>query len=575
MTAVSGKNASIAAEISRLAEKFGISEDHAFNLWIGKYVAGLDEADALEAALIEGANDKGIDVFHVDAQREIVFIAQCKFSDKHTRSGKESDVNTLAAALTWLGNPAALKKEGRPELANAADEFSAAVKNGFGIELIYAHLGPRSVNVDKYTHLLNASPDHIENNRQFQYHNIDTLSAIDKEFNNPELRIPDEEVSYSGNVPFRQKQDHYDATVVAIPGSELRRIYELYSDRLFDRNVRLYLGARKGSVNAGIIKTLNDTEDRKNFWAYNNGITIICDSFDIGDNKIRLENFSIINGCQTTVSISRSSADLQDVLVLAKVIRIRHENVDDVIRYNNSQNPIKAWDIASQHPVHRRLKDEFDALQKPILYRTRRGDKPKAIGRFKSGTKIRQIESDRLAQYRAAFAGDPVLAWKSKSEIFEPQHHEKFYPQDLRVEEALFSWTLGEIVNEEVVHSLKDATSDQHKLILRNGGTFFVLACAAKIFLKRNGATTLAKAQADSITSKTTASKLGNYAKYSVLTYIDAVEELSQSREIDIVPLLKSRDFMRQVLDKVERKLDRDSLAEKYIEEALPEASLS
>ncbi len=85
-------------------------------------------------------------------------------------------------------------------------------------------------------------------------------------------------------------------------------LHDEHRDALFDRNVRLYLGARKGSVNAGIRETLNLSNERQNFWAYNNGITFVCDSFDYnGDTgEITVRKFSIVNGCQTTVSIASS-----------------------------------------------------------------------------------------------------------------------------------------------------------------------------------------------------------------------------------------------------------------------------
>jgi AIPR protein len=126
--------------------------------------------------------------------------------------------------------------------------------------------------------------------------------------------------------------------------------------------VRLFLGTRKGSVNAGISDTLQDPQQRGNFWAYNNGITIICDAYQIENDKIVMNNFSIINGCQTTVSLASTSSVLDQVDVLTRLINAPQEVVDDIIRFNNSQNPIKMWDIASQNKTQRRLRREFEAL---------------------------------------------------------------------------------------------------------------------------------------------------------------------------------------------------------------------
>ncbi len=568
---------SIVAEVERLAKKFAMEPDLAFNVWVGKYVLGLDESTAFESAAIDGGNDKGIDVFHVDPDREVVFICQNKFSSEFKQKGKEPHVNALLGALTWLDDPESLANEGRAELANAAQEYSDALKKGYAIEIAYIHAGERNPNVAKQIRVLNENKSHIEANRHFRYLSEDEIYSVDEEANNLALRITKETLAISQGALISQEQAHYAARVGVIPASELKRLYEKYGDRLFDRNVRLYLGARKGSVNSGMHATLHDADEHSNFWAYNNGITIICSDFEHEGNELQIRNFSIINGCQTTVTISRSAADLEEVFVLAKIIRIRPENVDDVIRFNNSQNPMKSWDIASQHPVHRRLKSELDELAKPYLYKTRRGDKPKgSLSRYKSGSVTRQIESDRLAQYRAAFLGRPALAWKNKSEIFDPTTHDQIYPKDLTVEEALFAWIAGEACSEINTQSLAkaEAGGSEH-VILRNGGAYFTVAALARVFNKRNGSTALAGAKADRITSSAFKEKITRYARYAQLNYIDAVTELSSNREIDLVPLLKSADFTKQVLEKIERQVQKDQLAQNYIDEALPLFQLS
>lgn len=69
-----------------------------------------------------------------------------------------------------------------------------------------------------------------------------------------------------------------NAIVTSIPATELARLYDKYENILFDCNVRLVLGSRKGSVNAGIFDTLLDDQQRAKFWAFNNGITMLCDT---------------------------------------------------------------------------------------------------------------------------------------------------------------------------------------------------------------------------------------------------------------------------------------------------------
>jgi hypothetical protein len=64
---------------------------------------------------------------------------------------------------------------------------------------------------------------------------------------------------------FTESGAYGEAVVTTLAGEELRKLYQAHGDQLFDRNVRLFLGARKGSVNAGIRDTLSSTTERKNF----------------------------------------------------------------------------------------------------------------------------------------------------------------------------------------------------------------------------------------------------------------------------------------------------------------------
>ena len=121
--------------------------------------------------------------------------------------------------------------------------------------------------------------------------------------------------------------------MTTVGGGPLRELYLEHDDRLFDRNVRLFLGARKGGVNAGIRDTIASDSDRPNFWAYNNGVTFVCDSYSLQGNKLTLTNFSIVNGCQTTVSIANSSSSAaRRVQVLARFIAAPERAIDSIFQ---------------------------------------------------------------------------------------------------------------------------------------------------------------------------------------------------------------------------------------------------
>lgn len=63
-------------EVAALASEHGIRKSKAFLVWLAKAALELTDEEALEATTIDGANDKGIDLFFIDKEEGKVIIAQ-------------------------------------------------------------------------------------------------------------------------------------------------------------------------------------------------------------------------------------------------------------------------------------------------------------------------------------------------------------------------------------------------------------------------------------------------------------------------------------------------------------------
>ena len=101
---------------------------------------------------------------------------------------------------------------------------------------------------------------------------------------------------------------------------------------------------------------LNDTikTSSETFWFKNNGITIICKDFVISGRRLKLQDFSIVNGGQTTTLIYKSEKVSKDIdfYLPCKVIRIVGDTEDEknqfsleISKATNSQKAIKNIDI--------------------------------------------------------------------------------------------------------------------------------------------------------------------------------------------------------------------------------------
>lgn len=69
----------------------------------------------------------------------------------------------------------------------------------------------------------------------------------------------------------------------------------------FEENVRDYLGNNR--TNTDIMNSLESSE-KIDFWNLNNGITILTSSATLYDDIIETDNIQIVNGLQTTNTIS-------------------------------------------------------------------------------------------------------------------------------------------------------------------------------------------------------------------------------------------------------------------------------
>ena len=544
-------------------------------MWIAAEYLNLDEADAFEAASVDGGNDKDLDLFFVDDEAERIIVGQSKFNAKGQYRGKKNQLLGLLHTTDWLKDREGLAREGRPELEAAAREYNEATLKGYPVEYIYAFCGPDAKDVSDAA-------------RQFNLAAVNNVpSALTKIMSLQFLRtLHEESISQSTRVAactiqignfFKESGSYGTAIVTTIDGDELSRLYHEHGDQLFDRNVRLFLGARKGGVNAGIQNTLESATERRNFWAYNNGITFICDDFDPPRaGKLKLRNFSIVNGCQTTVSLASAAKDtLKDIRVPVRFIRASERVIDSVITFNNSQNPIRLWDLSSQDKLQKKLKKEIAELPQPFFYALRKGEiqKLNALNRdrFKRDGKIQQIRHDLAAQFIAAFRGLPAIGYKDKGKIFSVYRDQVFPPQ-IRPEEVVLIWQAGRVAKDLVKEQLEAAISNDEEsrvLILKRGAAFFVVAAMALLLHERNGQTFLNKLKPEIATSKKTIGRLRNYATIALEWYVETISSVI-TPEDDVPSLVRTQEGWRKILPRLQSKWRVYALSRKAMEEALP-----
>lgn len=146
--------------------------------------------------------------------------------------------------------------------------------------------------------------------------------------------------------PYMRLDNVYFGIVAA---SELGRIYQEFGNALFLENIREFLGQASGkispsssqiTVNKEISRTLSENPSK--FLARNNGITFRAGVVHkIDDSKLVLDEASIVNGCQTTMSVVENPQ--QGCFILVKIV----ESNDswDIAEAANFQNEIRQLDL--------------------------------------------------------------------------------------------------------------------------------------------------------------------------------------------------------------------------------------
>lgn len=210
---------------------------------------------------------------------------------------------------------------------------------------------------------------------------------------------------------------------------------------LYD-NVRGYLG--QTAYNKNIYKTIK--EDGKNFFLFNNGITITCSNVTSdmkNSNKkylLTLTDYQIVNGGQTLRSVynflqntdeQNKLEKLRDSFVLVRIFKIDAENEvkNRIAEYTNSQNAISPIDLKSVNKVQIDLEKYLKSQN--VLYIRKAGD----VGDVASDYDYR-ISMEKFTQILYASQGYPDRVSNVKKRLFSDYYDDIYSPQNFAIEQA-------------------------------------------------------------------------------------------------------------------------------------------
>lgn len=395
-------------------------DEWAFNYWVLDKLFYEDE-ELVEEKIVD-YHDLGIDAYEIYEDTKDIFLIQNKYYGETTAITAEYVKNDfLLRAITALENGTYKKSD---ELQGAFSKYKDSADFTVYLQLFVTN-NIHNREADEYVKKFNVS-HHKYIAKIFYLDDIEERYYGETQQVKKNISVKVESVNKGTilniNTEGYKLENVIDARYVLTP---IVSVYRLYRDSIekgypiFDKNIREYLG-NKG-VNKSIYQTLLDEEDRKNFFYYNNGITVICDRMtkivtqpsDYNMNAaFTIDNPQIVNGCQTVNSIYEALKNIdpdnleknfKDTFVMLKILEINREDsgddklYKDIVKYTNSQNSIDEKTFVANTDTFIRLQNEFEA--KGFLLLIKQSDKNKFANKYKVATKLKELSSERISRF--------------------------------------------------------------------------------------------------------------------------------------------------------------------------------
>jgi AIPR protein len=439
----------IEKELDELRQQYpALKREDLFLTWfLRAYVT--DDVEASANAITNGPGDKGVDAVLIDDRSRSVFVVQGKYRHSAgTKNELHNDVTGFAECALILQDGKGARLRAMLEGADSivVQKLTEARKrlshHDYRLWLYYVTLGKCSPNLRKEAEDIVRTGPGVSN---LEVLDAPRLSIVMRDYLDgvappiPSLDLPMESghgISVNGILQRFDSRSKIESWVFSMRGDTIADLYEGADRRLFARNIRGFLGEGT-DVNRSMESTLRDEPER--FFYYNNGITILCDDAERvsaqGRDILRVSNPQVINGQQTTRTLTRKRKEAAKASVIVRVIQVPRGQSDgqeefdalvsQIVEGTNWQNRILPSDLVSndrrQIELHRELR------KRGYLYLRKRESK----GEARRGAGNKRYILVRKEDFARAVAGsdlDPVEARSGVENLFDDVMYRQIFP---------------------------------------------------------------------------------------------------------------------------------------------------
>lgn len=463
----------------------------------------------------DGTNDGGIDGVHIvegDSGLKKLICIQGK-------TYKKAKTQTIVDVFTKMHQTIIEFRNGQTEnynqrlkriLASAIDDEQEDVD----LETISLYLFISIKVSEKIKNKVKERLNTINEMSNYDIQIIDLDEIIKKinSINDSMLFVENDHIRYYHNngilkANMTNNEEDANTVIISVNSSSLKRLDTKYATSgLYDKNYRFY--TPKPKIDKDIKKTI--TDNPSNFINLNNGVIIGCNKFKLNTNKddeykegfIKLEKFSIINGCQTVSIIGKSEnvSEQRDFPVICKLVKVPNgenfnEYIKEIAKASNSQKPINERNLKSNDVVQINLQQILKNGLPSIFLQRKDGEliKDEAVKQVKTegknwvDEKWRFIKNEYLAQLILAFnIQKPGTSRSSKKSIWTNEILYKNIFNDELDRNFIIDVLLLNKRLQIILPDMETVNEGRYEEVVRNGELFYLSILGYLLKIKKN-----------------------------------------------------------------------------------------
>jgi hypothetical protein len=432
----------------------GQTDSKSLLYWFLFNVFRLDNLDSRDT-ICDGENDKGIDGLWVDEDSEEIFLFQAKYTNDKSKTLGDNDLKGFVGSAQWFANTDNLKElmtgMANPELKALVTrlDLPKSLEAKYEVKLIFVTTRMLDYNSKEYLKAIGNTDIKLEVWHQpllvAQYENLQRKTRV------------------LGKHTFNTTLAGFDyrpdgkiwGHVRPVRASDIAEMNGIADRSLFSLNVRFGLGRTR--VNRDLERALGETSKHKQFILFHNGVTVICRKLAVEKKSVTIEDYSIVNGCQSAIAFFQNKPHLSDELqVIVKFIEVGSDDAlaEDITYRSNNQNGINLRDLRSNDRVQISLQKQFQKkFGNKVSYAIKAGDEG-------SGSVV--ITNDRAGQWlMALYVGEPYNAHQ-KYRIFGSEY-ERVFGRDVSAEQIFLAYLASQAI-EGVINKIDDPLIQEYQL---------------------------------------------------------------------------------------------------------------